>query len=169
MSVTIASTIFFIAWFIIHRVSLHPWLIIELLPAFLGKTLFCQHRDNVLNTSVNGASMTFGLASWKLQGMRGDIELSSNCRPPVYPKMGVTTTLLCSNHGHQQSVKNFLHWILEKTRIERRHWPIIKVSAAVLGKTASVKMVTMFPNEPQWSVNDFWLCILDNLMAMEPR
>jgi len=169
MSVNGASTIFGIASLKIQRVSLHPWLIIELSPAFLDKTWLWQHRDYVLNTSVNGVSTTFGLASWKIQGLRGNIELSSNCRPPFYPKMVATTSLLCPKNERQRSVNDFWHCILEKARVVRRHWPIIELSAAFLGKNTSNKIVTMSHNERQRSVNDFWLSILDNLTAMERR
>jgi hypothetical protein len=169
MSVNGASTIFGIPSLKIQRVSLHPWLIIELSPAFLGKTWLCQHRDYVLNTNVNGGSTTFGLVSWKIQGLRGDIELSSNFRPPFYAKMVATTSPLCPKNEHQRSVNNFWHCILEKARVVRRHWPIIELSAAFLGKNTSDKIVTMSHNERQRSVNDFWLCILDNLTAMEHR
>jgi len=169
MSVNRASTIFGIAALKIQRVPLYPWLIIELSPAFLGNTWLCQHRDYVLNTSVNGASTTFGLASWKIQGLRGNIELSSNCRPPFYAKMVATTSLLYPKNERPRSVNDFWHCILEKTRVVRRHWPIIELSAAFLGKNTSDNIITMSHNERQRSVNDFWLCILANLTAMERR
>jgi hypothetical protein len=169
MSVNGASMIFGIASLKIQRVSLHPWLIIELSPALVGKTWLCQHRDFVLNTSVNGASTTFGLASWKIQGLRGDIELLSNCRPPFYVKMVATTTPLCPKNECQRSVNNFWHCILEKARVVRQHWPIIELLAAFLGKNTSDKIVTMSHHERQQSFNDFWLFILDSLTAMERR
>jgi hypothetical protein len=169
MSVNRASTIFGIASLKIQRVLLHPWLIIELMPAFLGNTWLCQHQDYVLNTSVKGASMTFGLASWKIQGLRGDIEVSSNCQPPFYAKMITTTSLLGPKNKRQQSINDFWHCILEKARVVQRHWPIIELSAAFLGKNTSDKIVTMSHNERQRRINDFWLCILDNLTAMERR
>jgi hypothetical protein len=169
MSINGAWTIFGIASLKIQSVSLHPWLIIELSPAFLVKTWLYQHRDYVLNTSVNGASTTFGLASWKIQGLRGDIELSSNCRPPFYTKMVTTTSPLCPNNERQQSVNDCWHCIMEKARLVRWHWPIIELSAAILGKNTSEKIVNMSHNERQRSVNNFWLCILDNLTAMERR
>jgi hypothetical protein len=46
---------------------------------------------------------------------------------------------------------------------------MIKLLAALLGKNAYDKIVTMSQNEHQQSVNDFWSCILDNLTAMECR
>jgi hypothetical protein len=166
MSVNGASKIFGIASLEILSVSLHRWLIIELSPAFLDKTWLCQHRDYVLNMSVNGASMTFGLESWKIQALRGDMELSSSCRPPFYAKMVATTSPPCPKNDRQRSVNDFWHCILEKARVVRRHWPIIELSAAFLGKNTSNKIVTMSYNERQRSVNDFWLCIFDNLTAM---
>jgi len=169
MSINGEPTIFGIASLKIQRVSLHPWLIIELSPAFLGKTWLCQHRDYVLNTSVNGASTTFGLASWKTQGLRGDIELSSNCRPPFYAQMVATTSPLCPEYERHRSVNDFWHCIVEKARVVRRHWSIIELSAAFLGKHTSDKIVPMSHNERQRSANDFWLCILDKLTAMERR
>ena len=169
MSVNGASTIFGIASLNIQRVSLHSWLIIELSPAFLGKTWLYQHRDYVLNTSVHGASMTFGCASLKIQGLRGDLELSLNCQPPFYPKMVATTSPLCPKNECQRSVNDFRHCIMEKARDVRRHRPIIELSADILGKNTSNKIVTMSHTECQRSVNDCWLCILDNLTAMEHR
>jgi len=169
MSVNRASTIFGIASLKIQRVSLHPWLIIELSPAFLGKTWLCQHRDYVLNTSVKGASTNFGLSSWKIQGLCGNIELSSNCRPPFYAKMVATTSPLCPKNERQRSVNDCWHCILQKAMVVRRHWPVIELSAAFLGNNTSDKIVTMSHTERQRSVNDFWLCILGNLTAMERR
>jgi hypothetical protein len=104
MSINGESTIFVIASLKIQRVSLHPWLIIELSPAFLSKPWLWQHCNCVLNRSVNRASTTFGLASWKLKGLCGDIELSSNHRPPFFPKMVVTTSRLCPNNERQWRV-----------------------------------------------------------------
>jgi len=169
MSINGASTIFAIASLKIQRVSLHPWLIIELSPGFLSNTWLWQHWDYVLNTSVNGASTTFGLASSKIQELRSDIELSSNCRPPFYAKMVVTISLLCPKNERQWSVNDFWHCILQKARVVRWHWPIIELSAACLCKHTSDGIVTMCYNEYQQSINKFWLCMLDNLTAMECR
>ena len=169
MSVNGASTLFGIASLKIQRVSLHYWLIIELSPAFLGKTWLQQLRDYYLNMSVNGASTAFGFASWKMQGVHGDIELSSNYRPPFYPKMVATTSLLCPKNERHQSVNDFWPCILEKARLVRQHWVIIKLSAAFLGRNASGRIVTLSQNERQWSFNDFWSCMLDNLTAMKCR
>jgi len=169
MSVNRASTIFGIGSLTIQRVSLHPWLIIELSPAFLGKTWLRQHWDYVLNMSVNGASKAFRLASWKMHGLRGDIELSSNYRPPFYTKMVATTLLLCPENERQRSINNFWPCILEKARVVRRHWHIIELSAAILGNNACSKIVTLSQNERQQRVNDFWSCMLDHLTAMERR
>jgi len=169
MSVNGAATIFGIASLIIQRVSLHLWLIIELSPEFLGQTWLCQHRDCVLNTKFNGTSTTFGRASWKIQGLRADIQLSLNCRPPFYAKMVATISLLCPKNELQWSINDFWHCIMEMARVVQWHWPIIELSAAFLGKNCCVKIVTMSHNESQRSVHDFWLCILDNLIAMERR
>jgi hypothetical protein len=46
--------------------------------------------------------MTFGLASWGMQGLCGDIKLSSNYRPPFYAKIVVTTSLLCPKNECQR-------------------------------------------------------------------
>ena len=169
MSVNGASTNVGIASLKIQNVSLHPWLIIKLSPACQGKTWLWQHQHHVLNISVNGASTTFGLASWKIQGLCGDIELSSNYRPPFYPKMVAATSLLCPNNERHRSVNNFWPCILEKAWVVRRHWPLLDLEAAFLGKNASDKIVTMSYNERQWSFNSFWLCILDDLTAMKRR
>ena len=169
MSVNGASTSFGIASLKIQRVSLHPWLKIKLAPAFLGRTWLRQHRDYVLNMSVNGASTAFRLASWQMQGLRGEIELSSNYRLPFYAKMVATTSLVCPKNERQRSVNNFWPCILEKARVVRRHWLIIELSSAFLGKDASSKIVTWSQNERQQSVNDFSSCMLDNPTAMERR
>jgi len=65
--------------------------------------------------------MTFGLASWKMQGLRGDIKLSSNYQPPFYAKMIATTLLLCPKNERQQSVNDFWPCILEKARVVRQY------------------------------------------------
>jgi hypothetical protein len=155
MSVKEASTTFGIASLQIQMGSLQPWLIIKLSPPFLGKTWLWQHQDNVLNMSINGASMTFGLASWKMQGLRGDIKLLSNYWSPLYGKMVATASLLCTNIERQWSVNNFWPCICAQARVIRRHWPIIELSAAFLDKNASNKIVTMSQHEHQLSVNKF--------------
>ena len=71
--------------------------------------------------SVNGASTAFGLASSKMQGLLGDIELSSNYRPPVYAEMVATTSLLIPKNERQWSVNDFWPCILEEARVVRRH------------------------------------------------
>jgi hypothetical protein len=86
MSINGVWTIFVIAGLKIESVSLQPWLIIRLSPAFLGQTWLWHHRDYIPNMSVNGASTTFGLASWKMQGLHGNIKLSSNYHQPFYAK-----------------------------------------------------------------------------------
>jgi len=169
MSDNRASTIFGIASLKIQRVSLHPWLIIELSPAFLSKTWLRQHWDYVLNMSVNRASTAFGLALWKMQGLRGDIELSSNYRLPFYAKVVATTLLLCPKNERHRSINDFGPCIMQKARVVRRHWLIIELSAAFLGKKASSKIVTLSQNERQWRVNNFWFGMLDNSTVMERR
>jgi len=47
------------------------------------------------------------------------------------------------------------------------HWSIIDLSDSLQSKNTCIKIVTMFPNERQQSVNDFWSFMLDNLMVME--
>ena len=169
MTVNGASAIFGIASLKIGSVSLHPWFRIELSPAFLGKPWLWQHRDYVLNMSVNGTSTTFLLASWKIQGLRGDIELSSNYRPPFYAKMLATTSPLCPNNECRRSINNFCPCILEKARVVQRHWLMVELSAACLGKNSSGKIVTLSQTERQRSLNNFRTCILDNITAMERR
>jgi hypothetical protein len=121
MSVNGVSTIFGIASFKMERISLQPWLIIELSPAYLGKTWLWQHWHYVLNMSINRASTTFGLASWRMQGLGGNIKLSSNYRPPSSAKMIAITSPLCSEHERQPSVNDFWPCILENTRVVRWH------------------------------------------------
>ena len=83
--------------------------------------------------------------------------------------MVATTSLLCPQHERPRSVNDFWPCIMEEARIVRRHWLIIELSAAFLGKNASSKILTLSQNERQRSVNDFWSCMLDNLKAMERR
>jgi len=94
---------------------------IEHLPVFLGKTWLRQHRDYVLNMSVNAASNASSLASWKMQGLHGNIELSLDYRPPFYVKMVEKTSLLCPKNERQWSVNNFWPGILEMAWVMRRH------------------------------------------------
>jgi hypothetical protein len=169
MSVNGVPTIFVISTSKTQRVPLHSWLIIELSPAFLGKTWLWQHWDYVLNMSVNWAWTTFGLPWWKMQGLRGNIQLSLNYRPPFYPKMVPTTSQLCPKNECQRSVNDFWPQSLAKAWVVWRHWLLIDLSASVLGKNASVNLTTVSHNERQWSVKEFWLCILHNLMAIERR
>ena len=49
------------------------------------------------------------------------------------------------------------------------YWSIIELSAAIWGKNAYDKIVTMSQTERQWSMNDFGSCMLNNLTAMEYR
>ena len=149
MTINGVSTILAIASLTIQRVSLHLWLIIELSPAFLGKPWLCQHQDYILNPSVNGASTTFRLASWKIQELHGDIKLSSNCWTTFDAKMDATTSLQCAKNERQRSVNDFWHCILQKARVVRRHWRIIELSADFLVKNTSDKSVTMSHNECQ--------------------
>jgi hypothetical protein len=169
MTVNAVSTIFGLASMKMERVSLPPWLIIELSPASLGTTGLWQHWDDVLNMSVNGASRTFGLALWKMEGLRGDIKQSSNQRPHFYASLVTTTSRLCPNNEHQRSFNDFWPCILENATVVWRHWPIIELLAAFQGQNAYYKIVTMSQNECQQSANDFWSCIVDNLTAMEHR
>jgi len=169
MSVNGVSTIYGIASLKIPRVSLHPWLIIKLSPGFLNKIWLRRHCDYVLNMSVKGASTAVGLALWKMQGLHGDIELSSNYGLPFYAKMVATTSLLCPKNERQWSVNDFWPCILEQARVVRLHWLIIRLSAYCLGKNASSRIVTLSQNERHRSVKDFWSCMLNNLMAMECR
>jgi hypothetical protein len=125
------------------RVSLQHWLIIKLWPVFLGKTWLWQHRYYVLNMSVNGVPMTFGLVSPKMQRLCCHIKPYSNNPPPFYTKMVATTSLLCTKHEHQRNVNIFWPCILENARVVWPHWPIIKLLAAFLSENASHNIITM--------------------------
>jgi len=97
-------------------------------------------------------------------------------------------------HHHctlKMRVNDFRPCIMEIQGAVGLHWCIIELSATVLGKIASDKIVTMSHNdsqrsfngasmELQWSfngasmecqlsVNNFWSCILQNLTAIEHR
>jgi hypothetical protein len=56
-----------------------------------------------------------------MQGLSGDIELSSNDLPPFHAKFEATTLLLCSKNEHQHSVNDFWPCIMGKARVVRRH------------------------------------------------
>jgi len=69
----------------------------------------------------------------------------------------------------QRSVNDLRPSILENQGAMRPQWSEIVLSAAVLGKNAYDKIVTISHNEHQRSVNDLCAGILDNLTGMESR
>jgi len=191
MSVKRAAMVFGIASLKIQSLLPQPWLIIETCPAFLSKTWLWHHLDYVQNMTVNGASTTFGLASWEIQGLHGDIKLWLNYQPLFYAKIIRTALLLSPKNDLWQSVNDFWPGCLEDASAVQWDWPIIKLSATSLGKSAHNNIVAMSRNEHEWSinraatecqqwvkgesmerqgcVNDFWSCILDNITAMKCR
>jgi hypothetical protein len=80
--------------------------------------------------------------------------------------MVTATFRLCPKNEHQQSVNNFWPCILENAWGARRHYPIITLSAAFLGKNSGKTSLLCPKNERQWSVNDFWPCIMENPRAV---
>ena len=80
-----------------------------------------QHFYYVLTMSVNRASMTFGLVSWKILGLCGDIEPSSDYRLPFWAKTVATTSHLCPKNERQWSVNDLWLCIMENPRALRQH------------------------------------------------
>jgi hypothetical protein len=71
--------------------------------------------------SISGASITFGLASWKMQGLHGNIKLTANYRPPFSPKMVATTFPVSPKDERQRHVIDFWPCIRENARVLRQH------------------------------------------------
>jgi hypothetical protein len=93
--------------------------------------------------------MTFGIPSWKMQGLCTDMNLQSNYLPPFYAKLLSTTSSLCFNNECQWSVNNFRPCILENQEAVRHYALIMELSAASPGKNGYVTIITMSRNEPQ--------------------
>jgi hypothetical protein len=134
-----------------------------------GYWLLRQHRYYVPMVSINRASTSFGLATWRIQWLCSNINPKLNNRPPFNAKMLSMTSSLCSKDGRQRSDHDFRPCIFETHGPVRLHWSLIELSASVLGQIAQDQIITMSQNERQPSIKDFWSCILHNLMAIERR
>jgi len=106
-------------------------------------TLLLPHRDHVQKISVNGASNTFGPASWKMQGLCGIINPKSNYPLPLYAKIVWKTVLLSSEYQCQWSGRDFGPCVWENPIAERRHWAVILISAVLLSKKLWENIATM--------------------------
>jgi len=82
--------------------------------------LLRQHCFYVLKMSVNGASTTFGHASWKINWLSSEIKPYSYSRPSFLEKIAVTTSLLCPKNERQQSVNDFWLSIIANARAALR-------------------------------------------------
>jgi len=78
-------------------------------------------RYYVLKMTVNGVSMTHGLACWKIQGLCGNINPYSNYWPPFKAKMVATKLLLCPTYERQRSVNDLKPCILDNQGAELQH------------------------------------------------
>jgi hypothetical protein len=66
--------------------------------------------------SVNGASTTFGHASWKINWLCGDIKPEPHYQPSFLVKIVATTSPLCLKNERQWSVNNFWLCIIANAR-----------------------------------------------------
>jgi len=83
--------------------------------------------------------------------------------------MLLTTSSLRHKIERQLSVTDLSPSILENHAAMRLQWTIIIIPAAILGKYACNKIVTMSQNERQRSVDDCCAGILDNITGIERR
>jgi len=102
-----------------------------------------RHRDYVPKPIVNGVSTTFGLVSWNIPGLCGNIKPWYDYRLPFQAKTVARWSKLCPINESQRSVNDFSPCILANPWAVRRHWHIIELSAVFLGKNAFVVVVTM--------------------------
>jgi len=112
-----------------------------------------EHRYYVLKMSINGASTTFGPASWKIQWYCGDIYPESHYRPPFQAKMILLTSSPWPKHDHQWSINGVGPCILDNQGAVQPQLSIIILLAACLGKNTSNIILTMFYNDRQQCVN----------------
>jgi len=83
--------------------------------------------------------------------------------------MVLTTSSLRPKIERQRSVNDLRPSILENQAAMLLQWSIIVLPAAFLGKYAPDKIVTMYQNVRQRSVNDCCAGILDNITGIERR
>jgi hypothetical protein len=81
--------------------------------------------------------------------------------------MLLTTSSLRPKIEPQRSINDLWYSILEIHEAMRLQWSIIVLTATILGKSASDKIVTTTQNERPRSVNDCWAGILDNITGRE--
>ena len=131
-----------------------------------SETVLQQHGHYVLKMTVNGASTTLGLVSWKMLVLCGDNRPLSDYRLPFLGKTVAVTSLLCPKNELQRWVNNFGPCIIENPRAVLRHYAIIRSSAAFLRKTV-VRILLLCPNtERQQSINNFGPCITEKPSAV---
>jgi len=104
-----------------------------------------------------------------MKGLWDYCDPQSNYRPSLWVNMLSMTSSVCRKYEHQCSVNDLRACIMEYHRALRLLWSIIELSAAFRGKDDYEQIVTMSQHERQWSVNNVWSCILDNLMSKERR
>jgi hypothetical protein len=76
-----------------------------------------QHCFYLLKMSVNGTSMTFGHASWKINWLSGYIKPQSYYWPSFMVKSVARTWLICPHNECQRSVNNFWLCIIANARV----------------------------------------------------
>jgi len=102
-----------------------------------------QYFYYFLKMSVNRASTTFGLASWKMNELCGDVTPQSRYWPPFKAKPVATTSLLCPKNELRWSINDFWPCSMDNPRAVLRHWAIIWLSASFLGQNGCYDIATM--------------------------
>jgi len=82
------------------------------------------------------------LGSWIFTQLCDDINLQSKCWPPLCEKMVSRISLRPHENRRQWSVHYFWSCIMDTQSTVHWHWPIINVSAAIMGKNASDDIAT---------------------------
>ena len=151
----------------------------------------CQPSVNTASSqrqqSVNSVSTILGVASWIIQALCYGIYPESTNWQPLWAKEITTWSQPQSENERQQSVNDFVCFILNNTRAVLRHLPIIEVLAACIGdivcvdtatpqtehqqsvNRASIKRqqsINTASTDCQQSVNDFGCCILCTTRAV---
>src|SRR5258705_401379 len=85
------------------------------------QNLLQQHGYYDLKMSVNRASTTFGLVSWGILGLCGDIEQQTDYWLPFSARTVATTSKRCPRHELKRSINDFCPCIMENPRVVQQH------------------------------------------------
>ena len=152
-----------------------------------------QHSVNTASSqrqqSVNRVSTILGIASWMIQVLCYGRYPESTYWQPLWAKEITTWSQPLSENERQQSINDFVCFILYNPRAVLRHLPMIEVLAVIIGDIVCVDTATpqtehqqrinrasiehqqsinTASTECQQSVNDFGCCILYNTRTV-PR